>query len=197
MIRARRTLTIAAIGLLALANTGCWHFLTGASGYQPSSSGSIGGAALLRVNEAGFYWSNGSFGEVLREALLAQDVFDEIHYPVEPVDPPSVVLEVEAVGHFDEAVTWAFIGATITGFFYFVPMPIVPYFQSYDSECLVRLRDGDRLVGEFGVETRARVTHAIFANPETYVEKVKERTFRDLSARIADELVALSIAAVR
>jgi len=47
--------------------------------------------------------------------LLGAGIFERVDYPVEPPDPPDLVIEVESLGSSDEAIAWAVLAAAATG----------------------------------------------------------------------------------
>jgi hypothetical protein len=183
----KRRLAAALAMAAALACTGCWSFMTGAKGFTPARAQGVAAPhAILRVNEAGIAWGNGDFGAQLHRALLDASLFERVYYPVEPPEPPEWIIEVQALGRMNEASLWAVIAATATGWFFFLPAPVLPYFEDYGVTCEVRVLRGDAPPHSFQVETQATVIHAIFADPESFVAKAKERVFRELVDRVVD-----------
>jgi len=181
--------TIAAIALLAMVPgfLGCWSFQTGPKRFEfaEATPSRASAKAILRVNEAGIPWGNGEIGPAIREALLSRGVFREVYYPVEPIDPPTTVVEVIGLGDADEAVAWALIAATATGYFLFLPAPVMPYFQGYEAELEVRVIRADRPSQSFRVDSRASIVHACFASPSAYVPGVRSSLIENLTQQVA------------
>ena len=179
----------AAFILLALVPNwlGCWSFQRGpkALEFAEEISGQGDTAAILRVNEAGIPWGNGEFGSAIREQLLSQGTFSEVHYRVEPIDPPSTVVEVVGLGKFDEAVVWALFAAAATGYFLFLPAPVMPYFQEYEAELEVRVTRAGEQTHTFRVASSASIVHAIFASPSRYLPDVRTSLIENLSTQVA------------
>lgn len=193
MRHTRRSFATSLALLLALSQTGCWHFMTGARGFEPAqASASLSTEAVLRVNEAGVAWGNGEFGEELKRTLLKQGIFQRVHYPVEPRELPNVVIEVEALGSLDEAILWAIIAAGATGYFLFLPAPVLPYFEDYGVSCDVRVLEDGLVTHRFQIKTETKVIHAILADPAKFVPDAKRRVFRDLADRIADAVAGIA-----
>ena len=180
---------------IALTQSACWSFQYGARGFVPSEvQKPFASNAILRVNEAGVAWGNGGLGPTVQQGLLSTGLFEHVYYPVEPSHPPELVVEVEALGHIDHAAAWASLAAMATVYFFFLPAPVLPYFDDYRITCDVRVRRGDEVLREFQVETKSKVVHAILADPEHFVPEARERVFRDLSDLIADGVAQAKLA---
>jgi len=166
---------------------GCWSFQIGPGDPElPSTlARPATSSAILRVSDAGIPWSNGELGPAIQEALLAQGVFREVHYPTEPVDPPSLVVEIVGLGGLDEAVLWGLIAAGATGYFLLLPALVLPFFQDYEAALEVRVLRGGEVVGTFDAEAEANIVHAIFAGPHGYVPKARKSLIGNLAGRVA------------
>ncbi len=180
----------AALLLLAFAPywLGCWSFQRGPKDFEfaEAASGRVADTtAILRVNEAGIPWGNGEFGSAIQDELLSRGIFRQVHYPVEPIDPPGTVVEVVGLGDFDEAVVWALIAATATGYFLFLPAPVMPYFQEYEAEFEVRVIRADQPTQSFRVESSASIVHAVFTAPSRYMPNVRSSLIENLAKRVA------------
>jgi len=188
-MRLRASRTRAAVLLLAIAPSwlGCWSFQAGPKDFEFAGavSRNADATAILRVNEAGIPWGNGEFGPAIQEELLSRGIFSQVYYPVEPIDPPSTVIEVVGLGDFDEAVLWAMIASAATGYFFFLPAPVLPYFQDYEAEFEVRVIRADQPVQSFRVESSALVVHAVFARPINYLPKVRTSVVENLTQKVA------------
>ncbi len=184
----RRVLLLALMILLVLSNSGCWHFRIGPSDFEfarPPESRSDA-EAILRVNEAGIPWANGTFAPAIQKELLARGIFREVYYPVEPASPPSTVIEVSGIGDLDEAVVWATIASAATGYFFFLPAPVLPYFQDYEAQVDVTVKRDGEVLGTFSLDDQAAIVHALFASPNGYVPPAR----RALLKKLAREIVA-------
>jgi hypothetical protein len=182
--RAKRSVALALAA--ATASLGCWSF-QGGTDYRATSASSrpFGPDAILRVNEAGIAWGNGQLAERVQSELLRSGLFERVYFPVEPPGPPEVVIEVEALGELDEAITWAVVASAIVGYFYFVPALFVPLFEDYGVTCEVRVREGGRTIRSFRVASESTVAHAVFADPDRFVTEAREKVFADLAGQIA------------
>jgi hypothetical protein len=184
----KRRVAHAALAIaLVLGQAGCWSFQLGAKAYDPRDIPEpFAEGAILRVNEAGVAWGNGIFGQDVQQGMLRAGLFERVYYPVEPPDPPEYVVEVTALGNLDEAILWALLASAATGYFFFMPAPVMPYFEDYGVTCDVQVRRGSELLHQFQVETEANVVHAIFADPEKFVTDARTRVFRHLASRIVE-----------
>jgi hypothetical protein len=185
----------AAFLLLTLAPNwlGCWSFQTGPKDFEfaEAVSARAEATAILRVNEAGIPWGNGEFGSAIQEQLLSRGIFSKVYYPVEPIDPPGTVVEVVGLGDFDEAVLWAMIAAAATGYFLFLPAPVMPYFQSYEAEFEVRVVRAGEQAQTFQVASSASIVHAAFAAPSSYLPGARTSLIENLSKQVAAGVEAL------
>jgi hypothetical protein len=182
--RVNRSIALALVA--AMACLGCWSF-QGGTDYRATSASTrpFGSDAILRVNEAGIAWGNGQLAERVQSELLRSGLFERVHFPVEPPDPPEVVIEVEALGELDEAITWAVFASAVVGYFYFVPALFVPVFEDYAVTCEIRVREGGKTIRSFRVASEANVVHALFANPNQFVTEARGKVFADLAGQIA------------
>jgi hypothetical protein len=181
----------AAVVLAATAHLGCWSFVSGPSGLAtPKAPGAAATEVILRVNEAGVAWGDGTLADEVREALVRSGRYAHVYHPVEPLGPPDLVVEVEAVGDFHEPAAWSVLAAFVIGYFYIAPAFVVPLFEDYDVTCKVRVREGAATVRQFTVESEASVTYAAFASRERFVTEARERIFVDLAERIAAGVAA-------
>ena len=191
----RRIVYTALAVVLALAQTACWSFQFGAKGFPLRDvEAPLAKGAILRVNEAGIAWGNGGLGPSVQKGLLRAGLFERVYYPIEPANPSDLVVEVDALGKMHEIAIWGFIAAAATGYFFFMPAPVMPYFEDYGVTCDVRVRRGHEVLREFQVETQSNVVHAIFADPETFVSEARQRVFSDLTDRIVDGVAQTKLA---
>ena len=179
----------AAFILLAMAPNwlGCWAVQIGpkSSKFAETVSARADATALLRVNEAGIPWGNGKFGPAIQEQLLSRGIFSEVHYLVEPIDPPSTVVEVVGLGQFDEAILWSLIATVATVNYFFLPAPVMPYFESYDAEFEVRVVRAGEQPQTFQVESSASIVRAIAADPSSYLPTARMSLIENLSKQVA------------
>lgn len=161
---------------VALAQSGCWAYHSGATGFVPRHlAHPLAKDAILRVNEAGIAWGgDGDLGVNVQEALLRAELFDHVYYPVEPPNPPDLVIEVVALG------TWNY-GLVLR-------LVVGPSSEDYGISCDVRVLQGNTLLREFHVESKSSVVHSEDADSMEFETVARQRVFRDLSDRIADGL---------
>ena len=165
---------------------GCWSFQVGPGEPETPSFRADSPAAILRVSEAGIPWANGELGPAIQESLLAHGVFRAVHFPTEPRDgKTAVVVEVVGLGGVDEAVLWAALAAGATGYFFFLPALVLPFFQDYEAEVEVRVRRDESVLGSFRLAAEANIVHAMFAGPGDYVPKARKSVIRHLAGDVA------------
>lgn len=168
---------------------GCWSFRLGPDDLPfVNGSGAGEAEAILRVNEAGVPWGNGKLGPAIRDALESRGVFSTVHYPVEP-DPSGLLrIEVVGLGKLDEAVIWGVLASSATGFFFFLPAPVLPYFQDYEGTLNVTIYDQDQVVSSFEVEAETSIVSAIMAPADDYYEPAVDALVQHLATRVTDEV---------
>ncbi|MEM9173689.1 MAG: hypothetical protein AAGC67_00500 [Myxococcota bacterium] len=183
---------VAVLFVTFLTQAGCWSFQTGPGAYAPQAPKGDGSAqAILRVNEAGVPWGNGELAEAIQKALIGRKAFSAVHYPVEPApSADQIIVEVSGIGGLDEAILWGTIAAAATGWFFFLPAPILPYFQDYEGALEVTLSRDGNTIATFEVEAEAGIVHAIFATPEAYVDPARRQLIEHLALQVADGVVA-------
>jgi hypothetical protein len=179
------------VSIAAAAHLGCWSFVSGPLPREAAQATPVTRPeAILRVNEAGVAWGEGELADAVRAALLRSGRFERVHHPVEPPDPPRLVIEVQALGGADEFALWSAVAALVIGYFYFAPGLVLPFFDRYRVRCEVRVRDGAAVLREFEVESRVTAVHAMLASPEGYLAEARSRLFADLAERIAAGVAA-------
>ena len=144
--------------------------------------------AILRVNEAGVAWGDGAFDEAVQKALVAHGVFERVHYPVEPRDPPEWVVEVEALAFSDLAETWNVVKSAGIGHPFTMPLIFLPDFEDYGIACDVRVLRGSEPMLELQVEAESHMLYGPFARPIGFLPPARDRVVRALVTQIALKL---------
>jgi hypothetical protein len=183
----RLRLLRAACAALGLCASACYSHSWGPSPPEPQPARSAAHApdAILRVNEAGVAWGDGAFGEAVQQALVSHRVFERVHYPVEPRDPPDWIVEVEALARFDRAETWSLLKTLSLAHVYSLGLFFFPDFEDYGIACEVRVRRGSQLVLEFQVEEESHLLYGPDTRRFEYLPPARNRVVQALVARIA------------
>ena len=173
---------------------GCWSFAASPPGYQEPLAGGSGREAVLLVSDAGIPFTDGSLGTEITKALASSKALGRVYYPVAPPDPPPLVIRAKAIGEYDESYVLGIISSVTTGWFLFLPAPIMPYLQWYSATCQVEVLDGGAQIAAFEVESDTRfVFHAIFADARSYRMKVKDSVLRDLANGVSRRIAELQL----
>ena len=177
-----------AVCVAAALTAGCWAHVGVRIPDLPPAAREPGEELALQVNDAGLLWGDGRLGDEVARVLLASGRFTRVHYPVIPRDRPPLLLRIDVKGSLNEAVAWGVLASVATGFFLFAPAPFMPYFTDLELRGSAALTRADEELERFPIESDAHVTHAIFAPPETYRAKARERVYAAVANQVLIEI---------
>jgi len=124
---------------------------------------------------------------VIKKNLDESSLFQSVYYPVRPDDRLDGGLELRLSARFktDGAL---FGKAFLTGFFMFLPAPLVVYSHEYQSECTLDLVKNGKTLKQYKADGNVTVKHKLFASPEKIEAEGTEASVKLLGARLVEEL---------
>jgi hypothetical protein len=143
---------------------------------------------VLTVRETNNPWSDGGFGAVLRDELMANGTFRRVYFPAGPPDSSLLRLTVDSVGSHDGHEGWENFASNLTGAFLMLPSAFMPFFEDFELRCRVTVEDEGRVLRSFEVVAQRGVTHALFAKRISYLRRVRAELYREVAHLIAAEL---------
>ena len=149
------------------------------------------------MNEANNPWGGGNLGAVLRDELVASESFRRVYCPSEPQPPPPLRLAVDAVGSLDGHDEWENFASTLTAAFLMLPSAFMPFFKDFELRCTVTLEEEGQRLHRFEVAGQRRVTHALFAKRESYLQRAREELYREVAHLVASELETIEATQAR
>lgn len=175
--------------VLVLSQIGCGWKITPPSRPQGAArEGKIADAVVLQVNDAGVLWGGGACGEVVRERWLQQGVFSEVHYPVEPRNPPPLRLMIQATGNLDEEVGLGTLKAVVIGLLLFLPVGLIRFNKDFILDATVTVTGAGGEPRRFAVHSATTVSHTMFSDSTGYEAEARRVAFADLADQVAAQL---------
>lgn len=172
---------------LSLCLSGCLTAVRVSPDFEPPRASSSR-EALLTVDATAVPWNGRALGRVVAEELVAVGSLAQVHYPVEPRNPPPIAIHIVASGEVDEHVAWGVFGSILVGASFFLLTPVIPFFDDLQLSSRVSVREGRRLTDEFDVEIEASIRHYVFWAADEQQREASDRAFRALAHRIAQQL---------
>jgi hypothetical protein len=124
----------------------------------------------------------------VKRSLDESGLFQSVYYPLRQTDQldGTFSLRLNARLKTDNAL---FIKAFFTGFFLFLPTPIVTYNHEYQAECSIDLMRDDKLLKTYTAKSVVSVSHKLFASPDRIEAEGTESATKLLGAKIAEALI--------
>ncbi|MBI4517270.1 MAG: hypothetical protein HY699_15805 [Deltaproteobacteria bacterium] len=119
---------------------------------------------------------------------MARGVFGEVHYPIEPRNPPPLRLVITARGEVKEDVAGGFIKAVVIGALLFIPVGIIRFSKDFTLDADVSLLDAGRQIQRFRIEGATQIAHTMFSDIAGYETEARRATAEYLAAEIAARL---------
>ena len=143
---------------------------------------------ILQINDVGLIWGGDLLGEIVRDILIEEDTFQDVYYPIEPLNPPSLKLIITATGKVDEEVVIGTVKAIIIGMLFFIPVGIIRFNKDFDLDAEIVLLKGSKKLQEFQVNTSTTISHTMFSNTTAYEEEARRIAFKNLGQQIVASL---------
>jgi hypothetical protein len=143
---------------------------------------------VLEVDDAGVTWGAGKVGDVLKDGLVKNGTFGQVHYPIYPRHAVSIKLHVVARGEVETDAAAGMTKSFVTGFLFFLPAGVLQYRDTFKVTADVSVvRDGRKL-GPLFLESKAHADHTLFSGPESYAAQGGKLALEDLAGRLAATL---------
>lgn len=152
------------------------------------SPGLIADSVVLTVNEGAVIWGHGDLGELLREKLLAEGAFRQVHYPIEPRNPPPYRLTINAKGSIDEEIGFGIVKSIFIGLLFFIPVGIIRFNRDFILDADISFQDDGAARRRFKITSETTVSHTMFSHGEQYEPVARKAAAEDLGLRIIREL---------
>lgn len=174
-------------------------FFTGCASYQIKPT-----AASITIPQAGAPISavvgisqvdqklQGGFPDMTRsikQGLDESKLFKEVYYPMRSTDKVDGQINLRLSSSFkmDGAL---FPKSFFTGFFFFLPAPLITYDHQYLAECRLELFKGDKLIKTYTANARVDMTHKLFAPAAEIEVQATDATVKLLSHNLVSQLIA-------
>lgn len=124
----------------------------------------------------------------IKRCLDDSALFREVLYPIRPSDKldGEVSLRLSARFQADGAL---FPKSFFTGFFLFLPAPIITYDHQYQAECSLELFKGGQLLKTYSAKAAIDVSHKLFAPPDRIEAEGTEAAVKLLGANLVGQLI--------
>lgn len=143
---------------------------------------------LLDMDDSGLSWGAGKVGNALKTALVNNRAFGQVHYPIYPVTPVPIKLQVVARGGIVDDPGGGVAKSFVTGFLLFLPAGVIQYRDTFTVNAEVWVHREGRKFGPLVVESRVAAHHTLFAGPDSYNTQAGQLALEDLGARLAAAL---------
>lgn len=190
-MKASTLLAVSLAFAAAFFTTGCASYQikpTAASITLPKAQAPI--AATVGINQVE-QKLQGGFSDLVRPLKQSIDesrLFREVYYPMRASDQTDgqINLRLSSSFQMDGAL---FPKSFLTGFFLFLPAPIVTYDHRYTAECRLELFQGDRLIKTYTAQSKVEVVHKLFAPPAEIEAQGTEATIKLLCKNLTTQLI--------
>jgi hypothetical protein len=124
----------------------------------------------------------------VKHSLDQSSLFQAVYYPLRPTDQldGTFSLRLSARLKTDGGL---FFKAFITGFFLFLPTPLVTYNHEYQAECSMDLMRGDKSLKTYTAKSTVLISHKLFASPDRIEAEGTEAATKLLGAKVVEELI--------
>lgn len=124
----------------------------------------------------------------IKKALDESALFREVLYPTRSSDQLDGLISLRLSTRFqmDGAL---FPKSFFTGFFMFLPAPIITYQHQYQAECSLELFKGDKLLKTYSAKSAIDVSHKLLAPPDKIEAEGVEAAVKLLGANLVGQLI--------
>lgn len=133
----------------------------------------------------------GGFSDIVRPLKQSIDesrLFREIYYPMRPSDQTDGQINLRLSSSF-QMDGGLFPKSFFTGFFMFLPAPIITYDHHYTAECRLEFYKGDHLLKTYTAESKVEVVHKLLAPPAEIEKQGTEATIKLLCKNLTTQLI--------
>lgn len=124
----------------------------------------------------------------IKKSLDESGLFQTVYYPVRSSDPLDGGIALRLTSRFKMDGAW-FPKAFFSGFFMFLPTPVIYYNHEYQSECVLELSKDGRLLKTYQASGNVIASHKIFAPPEKLEAEGTEAAVKLLGANLVQQLI--------
>jgi len=199
-LRSCRVLVLA----LAAWFTACtgWRLSAPPRPSNPAVARRIAEGVVLQVHDEAVDWGGGRLGDIVRDTLVASGAFAEVYYPVEPPNPPSTRLRIEAFASEQERGGKAtlIVQGVLPLVILLFPIAAVALAvatlggarvmkKTFTVEANVLLSNSGRELRRFSTSASATVSYnMLFSKKDAFEAAAAEVAFRQLGEQIAAAL---------
>jgi len=123
----------------------------------------------------------------LKHALDESHLFQTVYYPMREEDKFDGGLHLQFGSRLSEDPA-LFPKAFLTGFFIFLPAPIVTYNHKYEADCVVDLIRGDKKLKTYIAKGNVSASHKLFASPSKLESEATEAAAKALYVDLIQQL---------
>lgn len=140
---------------------------------------------LLEVDDTAVKWGSGRVGEVLSAALVRNQAFRQVHYPIYPNHKVPLKLKVVASGGITSEKGLGIVKAFVTGLLLFLPAGVIQYEDTFFLTGSVSFVRDSQSYGPLTVQSSVEVNHILFASPEPYARRASALALEDFASRVS------------
>lgn len=171
--------------------TGCTSYKinpTAASITIPQAQTPISATVGIQQVEQKLHGGFSDIAHPLKQSLDESLLFREIYYPMRSTDQTDGQINLRLSSSF-QMDGGLFPKSFLTGFFLFLPAPLVTYDHHYTAECRLDLYKGDRLLKTYTAQSKVEVVHKLFAPPGEIETQGTEATIKLLCKNLTTQLI--------
>ena len=185
--RARiKTILFSCVLTLLLASCGISYNI-----HDPTSSlhpiAPLAKEIVLQVDDTGLRWGTGQVGEVVKNHLINNEVFEKVNYPIFPRYKGPIKIQILAQGDIDEDGIGV-LKAILTGLLFLLPVGIIQYEDTFVIEADIKVTQEGRVVGSFKIKSEVDANHTLFSRAHQYTVGAQKLVLEEFAKRISVEL---------
>jgi hypothetical protein len=139
---------------------------------------------LLEVDDTALKWGSGKVGEALSAALVKNQTFRQVHYPIYPSHKVPLKLKVVASGGIASEKGLGMVKAVVTGLLFFLPVGVIQYEDTFSLTGSVSLVGDRHSYGPLTIQSAVEANHNLFASPEPYARRASALALEDFANRV-------------